>query len=446
MIKKRKINLITLGCPKNVVDSEVLMRQLEDQEYEFVENSDESEVAIINSCGFIQSAKQESIDTILHAARLKREGRIKKLIVMGCLSERYSKELIKEIPEVDVYIGTNKLERVLNEFGVELKYELLGERKITTPSHYAYLKISEGCDRPCSFCSIPLIRGKHFSKPIEHIVQEAKYLSSKGVKELILIAQDTTYYGLDLYGKRVLAQLLDQLSEIEGIEWIKLMYAFPHGFPLDVLDRFKANPKLCRYLDIPLQHISDSILTSMKRSSSSKETFDLIRKIRDSIPDIALRTTLIVGYPNEGEKEFEELLTFIKEMQFDRLGVFTYSQEEDTAAYLLGDPVPQSVKEARQKQILETQREISFQKNQQLIGKTMRIIIDQRNDNAAVGRTEYDAPEIDNEVSIEDAHQLSVGEFYPIEIVDADAYDMFGIVSAVDPSLRESIKNKGRGK
>ncbi len=425
--KKRKINLITLGCSKNVVDSEVLMRQLEEQEFEFIENSDKSEVTIINTCGFIQSAKQESLDTILHAASLKKEGRIKKLIVMGCLSERYSKELIKEIPEVDVYIGTNKLELVLKEFGINLKYELLGERKLTTPSHYSYLKISEGCDRPCSFCSIPIIRGKHFSKPIEQIVKEAKYLSCRGVKELILIAQDTTYYGLDLYGKRMLAPLIDQLSEIEGIEWIRLMYAFPHGFPLDVLDRFKENPKICRYLDIPLQHISDSILTSMKRSSSSKEIFDLIKKIRDSVPNIALRTTLIVGYPNEGEKEFEELLTFIKEVQFDRLGVFTYSQEEDTAAYLLGDPIPNSVKETRQKQILETQREISFQKNQQIIGKTIRIIIDQKNENAAVGRTEYDAPEIDNEVSIEGTPQLSIGEFYPIEIYDADAYDLFGI-------------------
>lgn len=434
MIKKNRVNLITLGCPKNVVDSEVLMRQMADQQYEFVENSDESEVTIINTCGFIQSAKQESIDTILQAVRLKREGRIKKLIVMGCLSERYSKELIKEIPEVDVYIGANKLERVLQEFGVDLKYGLLGERILTTPSHYAYLKISEGCDRLCSFCSIPMIRGKHYSKPMEHIIDEAKHLSSKGVKELILIAQDTTYYGLDLYGKRMLALLLDQLSEIEGIEWTRLMYAFPHGFPLDVLNKFKENPKLCHYMDIPLQHISDPILTSMRRGSSSNEIFNLLREIRANVPEIALRTTLIVGYPNEGEKEFEELLTFIKEVQFDRLGVFIYSPEEDTAAYLLGDPIPYSVKEERQKQILHTQREISFQKNQKLVGKAIRVIIDQKSGNAAVGRTEFDAPEIDNEVSVEDAQRLSVGEFYPIEIVDADAYDLFGI----DPTLKES--------
>ncbi|MBI4810463.1 MAG: 30S ribosomal protein S12 methylthiotransferase RimO [Ignavibacteriales bacterium] len=425
-LKRHKVNIITLGCPKNIVDSEVLMRQLTANNLELVANSDQSDAVIINTCGFIQSAKQESLETILHAAQLKKEGRIKELIIMGCLAERYSDELRKEIPEIDNCTGANKLDQVIHTLGGNFKYELLSERLLTTPGHYAYLKISEGCDRPCSFCSIPLIRGTHISRPIEKIVEEAQHLADSGVRELILIAQDSTYYGLDLYGRRALAQLLEQLAGISGIEWIRLMYAFPTGFPADVFEQFKNNPNLCRYLDIPFQHISDSVLTSMRRGIGSKEIRLFLDNIRTKIPNIALRTTLIVGYPNEGEKEFEELHHFVKETKFDRLGVFTYSQEEDTFAFQLGDPIPHEVKEERYKIIMETQREITFQNNQQYIGKKITVLVDHSEGSTAVGRTEYDAPEIDNEVTLHDVENLSPGHFYDVEVTDADAYDLFG--------------------
>ena len=441
-VKPQKINIITLGCPKNIVDSEVLIKQLKSNNLELVNNSDECDTLIINTCGFIQSAKQESLDTIMHAAKLKTEGRIKNLIVMGCLAERYSKEIREEIPEIDQCIGANKLDKVIQSLGFNLKYELLGERILTTPHHYTYLKISEGCDRPCSFCSIPSIRGSHKSKPIEKIIEEAKYLASLGVKELILVAQDSTYYGLDLYGKRLLGELLHKLSDIDGIEWIRLMYAFPTGFPFDILEQFKQNSKLCHYIDIPFQHVSDSVLTSMKRGIKGKEIRYLINRIRSQISDIALRSTLIVGYPNEDEKEFNELLDFVKEVEFERLGVFKYSQEEGTSAFDLGDPVPEEVKEERYNIIMETQREISLKKNQNLIGKTITVLIDQVEGDVAIGRTEYDAPEIDNEVTIHNARDISVGSFYNVEIIDADSYDLFGISANTLIDNRKSIKMK----
>jgi ribosomal protein S12 methylthiotransferase len=425
--KKDKINIITLGCSKNVVDSEVLMGHLKQSNIELSPTSDEADVAVINTCGFIEAAKQESIDTILQAVALKKEGKLKKVVVMGCLSERYAADLRKEIPEVDVYIGANKMDAVAVELGADLKKELLGERLLTTPKHFAYLKISEGCDRPCSFCSIPLMRGGHVSKPMERILLEARRLASLGVKELILIAQDSTYYGLDLYGKRVLADLLEKLSRIEGIEWIRLMYAFPTGFPVDILRQINDNSKLCKYLDMPVQHVADPVLTSMRRGITSDRLRGLIGQIRNEVPGIALRTTLIVGYPNEGDKEFEELLSFVKETQFERLGVFSYSQEDGTTAYPLGDPVPQELKDERKAIIMETQRDISLARNRTHVGTTMRVLIDSVDQGVAFGRTEFDAPEVDNEVSVTMSKECTVGQFTEVSIVDAEEYDLFAV-------------------
>ena len=422
---RKKINIITLGCSKNTVDSEVLMRQLQLNNWEMTESSDGSDIAVINTCGFIDAAKQESIDTILQAVRLKKEGRLQRVVVMGCLSERYADALKKEIPEVDAFVGANKMDQVVLELGGVLRHELLGERFLTTPRHFAYLKISEGCDRPCSFCSIPLMRGKHVSKPIERVMTEAQRLAALGVKEIVLIAQDSTYYGLDLYGKRRLAELLELLGGVEGIEWIRLMYAFPTGFPYDVLEQFSANPKLCRYLDIPVQHVSDPLLTSMRRGISSGALRRLLAEVRSAVPGIALRTTLIVGYPGEGEKEFRELLDFVGETGFDRLGVFTYSQEEGTTAYPLGDPVPAGVKESRREKIIELQKSISLEKNTTLVGKRIRVLVDEKHDGIARGRTERDAPEVDNEVLLSDAGPLRAGDFADVEIIDAAEYDLF---------------------
>ncbi|HEV8537299.1 MAG TPA: 30S ribosomal protein S12 methylthiotransferase RimO [Bacteroidota bacterium] len=424
---KQKINIITLGCSKNLVDSEDLMGQLQRNEFTITPDAEGSDVTVINTCGFIEAAKQESIDTILQAVELKKEGRIKKLIVMGCLSERYAGELRAEIPDVDEYIGANKMGQVVKALGGDDKYELLGERRLTTPRHFAYLKISEGCDRPCAFCAIPLMRGAHVSKPIERITLEARRLALLGVKELVFIAQDSTYYGLDLYGKRSLPQLLDQLEKIDGIEWIRLMYAFPTGFPEEVLERFNENTKLCRYLDIPVQHAADSVLQSMRRGITSAQLRRLLDEIRGRVPGIALRTTLIVGYPNEGEKEFEELLTFVKEVQFDRLGVFTYSQEEGTTAYPLGDPIPQAVKDERRTIVMEAQREISRQKNERMVGRNIRVLVDSREGDVVIGRTERDAPEVDNEVMVHSAANFSVGQFYEVAVVDAEDYDLFAV-------------------
>jgi ribosomal protein S12 methylthiotransferase len=426
MPRRKKIALITLGCPKNIVDSEVLLRQIEGSDYEIIDTSDGSDVVVINTCGFIESAKEESIGTIMRAVRLKEEGRIKKLIVMGCLSERYAKELKEELTEVDAFIGADKLRDVIREIDIDWKDELLGERSLTTPSHYAYLKISEGCDRPCSFCAIPKIKGIHRSVPLEQLQREAKHLAGKSVKELIIIAQDTTYYGVDLYGKRALSELLIRLADLDGIDWIRLMYAYPSGFPDDVIEILAGNRKLCRYIDIPLQHISNSVLSSMKRGVSSIEIRRLISRLRSKVPDIAIRTTFIVGYPNEGEKEFQELLRFVREVEFERVGVFTYSQEDGTGAYDLEDPVPTLIKEERYAELMELQERISLEQNRKMIGKRIRVLVDRLEEARAFGRTEYDAPEIDNEVTINNAKGAVIGSFYDVEIQRIDAYDMEG--------------------
>ncbi len=421
-----KIAVITLGCAKNVVDSEELLKQIDSGDYSIVNNPDDANVVVINTCGFINDAKSESIDTILQAAELRKSGKLDKLIVMGCLSERYKADLQKEIPEVDAFIGANKIDVVTNELGINFKYELLGERRLTTPSHYAYLKISEGCDNPCSFCSIPIMRGKHISKPIERVLKEAERLTALGVKELILIAQDTTYYGLDIYRKRSLKELLERLSNIDGVEWIRLMYAYPAKFPTDILDLFVGNDKLCKYIDIPIQHISDKVLKSMRRGISSSETRKLLEKIRSKVPKVVLRTSLIVGYPTEGEKEFDELVDFVEEFEFDRLGVFSYSQEENTIAEALGDPVPDEIKEARKNRIMEIQSEISFKKNRQLVGSEIKVIVDSKTASAAYCRSQFDAPEVDNEIIVEPSAHLKIGNFYKVTIVDNFEYDLFG--------------------
>ncbi|MEK6565495.1 MAG: 30S ribosomal protein S12 methylthiotransferase RimO [Bacteroidota bacterium] len=423
--KGQKISVITLGCAKNVVDSEVLLGQLKLANAIVVDDVRHADVAVINTCGFIDTAKQESIDAIIEAVELKNKGRLKRVVVMGCLSERYSKELAIEIPDVDAYVGSNKIAEVLVELGVDFKRELLGERSLTTPSHFAYLKISEGCDHPCSFCAIPLMRGLHRSKPLEEVLSEARSLASRGVKELIVIAQDSTYYGIDLYGKRRLPELLGELSSVDGIEWIRLMYAYPSKFPLEVLDAMQENPKICRYLDMPVQHASDDVLKSMRRGITNRATRELIATIKTRIPDIAMRTTLIVGYPNETEKDFDVLYDFVKNMQFHRLGVFTYSQEDGTSAHILGDPVSADVKEERKKAIMELQMEISEKRNKSLMGKKLRILVDRIEGGYAVGRTEWDAPEIDQEVFVRNNRNFVVGNFSDVRIVDAVEYDLY---------------------
>ncbi len=427
MIKKEKIHVLTLGCEKNTVDSEVLMNQLKLNEMELTTDPNKADTLIINTCGFIQDAKNESIETILRAVERKRHGKLGKVVVMGCLSERYGSELQKEIPEVDLFIGANKMDKVVRALGGEYKYELLGERVLTTPKHFSYLKISEGCDRPCAFCAIPIMRGKHQSRPIEQLVNEAHALSTKGVKELILIAQESTYYGLDLYGKRLLAQLLEKLGNVRGIEWLRLMYAYPSQFPLDILDVFQTTPTLCKYLDMPVQHVSDSVLKSMQRGITERATRKLIDTIREKVPGIALRTTIIVGYPNETEKDFNDLVSFVDEVQFDRLGVFTYSQEEDTGAFPLGDPIPNEVKEERKRIIMELQRDISKHKNEEYVGKTVRVLVDEKEGDVSICRTERDAPEIDNSVMVHSSEDFKIGQFYEVEVTDSEEYDLFAI-------------------
>lgn len=424
----KKLSILTLGCAKNTVDSEELLKQIENTKYKIVENPQKADVLIINTCGFIEDAKEESLDAIFEAVELKRAGKLSKIIVMGCLSERYKDELAKEIPEVDKFIGANKIDCVTEELGIKYKYELLGERHLTTPKHYAYLKISEGCNNPCSFCAIPLMRGKYKSKPIERIILEAQRLAALGVKELIVIAQDTTYYGLDLYGKRRLPELLNKISEIKGIEWIRLMYTYPSKFPEELIYTFE-NDKICKYIDIPLQHISDKILKSMRRGISSKYTKKLIEMIRKKIPNIAIRTSLIVGYPLETEKEFKELEKFVKEMEFERLGVFTYSMEEDTYAEKYGDPVPKDVKEERKNQLMAIQQEISLKKNSKFVGKNLKVLVDSRSKTSSFARSEFDAPEIDNEIIIESKNQLKIGNFYEVQIVDYLEYDLIAKLS-----------------
>ena len=425
-IKKNTINVVTLGCSKNVYDSEVLMGQLKAGGKNVV-HEQEGNIVVINTCGFINNAKEESINTILEYVQQKEAGLIDKVFVMGCLSERYKPDLEKEIPDVDQYFGTSELPALLKVLGADYKHELIGERLTTTPKNYAYLKISEGCDRPCSFCAIPLMRGAHISTPIEALVTEAEKLAAKGVKELILIAQDITYYGLDLYKKRALADLLRALVKVEGIEWIRIHYAFPTGFPMDVIEVMKEEPKICNYLDIPLQHISDPILASMKRGTTQEKTTKLLKKFREAMPEMAIRTTLIVGYPGETQADFEALKSFVKEMRFDRLGCFTYSHEENTTAYDLEDNVPEEVKLARANEIMEIQSQISWELNQQKIGKAFRCLIDRKEGNYFVGRTEYDSPDVDNEVLIDaKKHYVKTGDFVEVKIIDATDYDLYG--------------------
>ncbi|MDC6364309.1 MULTISPECIES: 30S ribosomal protein S12 methylthiotransferase RimO [Flavobacteriaceae] len=426
-LKKNKINVVTLGCSKNVYDSEVLMGQLRANNKEVV-HEEEGNVVVINTCGFIANAKEESVNTILEYVQKKEAGAVDKVFVTGCLSERYKPDLEKEIPNVDEYFGTSDLPNLLKALGADYKHELLGERLTTTPKNYAYLKIAEGCDRPCSFCAIPLMRGKHKSTPIEALVTEAEKLAANGVKELILIAQDLTYYGLDLYKKRNLAELLRALVEVEGIEWIRLHYAFPTGFPMDVLEVMRNEPKICNYIDIPLQHISDSVLKSMRRGTTQGKTTKLLQDFREAVPGMTIRTTLIVGYPGETEADFETLKNWVKEMRFERLGCFTYSHEENTHAYTLEDDVPEEIKQQRANEIMEIQSQISWELNQEKIGKTFRCIIDRKEGNYFVGRTEHDSPDVDNEVLIDATkYYVKVGEFVDVEIADASDFDLYGI-------------------
>ena len=426
---KNKINVITLGCSKNTYDSEVLMGQLKSNNKNVV-HEEEGNIVVINTCGFIDNAKQQSIDTILENVKKKNEGLIDKVFVTGCLSERYKPDLKKEIPDVDEYFGTTEMPSLLKHLGADYKHELIGERLLTTPKNYAYLKISEGCDRPCSFCAIPLMRGKHKSVSIEDLVSQAKILAEKGIKELILIAQDSTYYGIDLYGTRSLSKLLKELIKVDGIEWIRLHYAFPNGFPVDVLEVINSEPKICNYIDIPLQHISNKILKSMKRGASMEKINDLLQMFRDKVPEIAIRTTLIVGYPGETNEDYELLKEWVKNTKFDRLGCFTYSHEENTGAYKLIDDVPQKIKNERLNEIMEIQSQISWELNQKKIGKKFKVLIDRKRGNYYVGRTQYDSPDVDNEVLIQaETNFLRVGEFVDVKIIEASDFDLYAEVS-----------------
>lgn len=428
MKKREKVSVITLGCSKNTVDSERLMRQIQLNDIPMIDDPNKADTVIINTCGFIEAAKEESINTILQAVALKNSGKLKKLIVAGCLSERYMNDLKNEIPEVDVYFGTEKYEEIIKELGGKFKYELLGERLLSTPSHTAYLKISEGCDHPCSFCAIPLMRGKHHSKPLESLIEEAEFLASNGTKELILIAQDTTDYGKDIYGKKNLSELLSRLSDLKKIEWIRLMYAYPSHFPDDVIEVIANNPKILKYVDIPLQHISDDVLKSMRRGVTSKQTYNLLYKLRKTIPDITLRTTFIVGYPNETEKDFEQLVDFVKEIKFDRVGTFTFSVEENTSSFILGDPISREEKERRKETLMEVQSQISLEKNQSFVGKTLKVLLESKESEYYVGRSYRDAPEVDGEVLFKSDKKLKSGNFYDVKITDYDEYDLFGEV------------------
>ncbi len=430
--KKTKVNIVTLGCSKNQVDSEVLLTQLRGNGIDAVHEStsDDNRVVVINTCGFIDNAKEESINTILRYVDAKKEGIVEKVYVTGCLSQRYQGELKEEIPQVDAWFGTRDLSRLLKQFNADYKQELVGERILTNPGHYAYLKISEGCDRPCSFCAIPLMRGGHVSRPMEELVKEAANLARQGTRELLLIAQDSTYYGLDLYKKRNLAELLRRLSDVEGIEWIRLHYAFPAGFPMDVLDVMAERPNICRYLDIPLQHGSTNMLKIMRRGITREKTEELLATIRGKVPGIAIRTTLIAGHPGETKADFEEMMGFVERSRFDRLGVFTYSHEENTHAYTLKDNVPAKVKQERMESIMELQQGISLELNQAKIGKTFQVLIDRMEGGHYVGRTEFDSPEVDNEVIVTSAEYLRQGDFHPVRITAASEFDLSGEATA----------------
>jgi len=430
-LKKNKVNVVTLGCSKNLFDSEVLMAQLKgnDFEVEHESQSEDSEIVIINTCGFIDSAKQESIDTILGFADAKKAGLVDKVYVTGCLSQRYKDDLEAEIPEVDAFFGTKELPHLLKTLNADYKHELIGERLLTTPTHYAYFKIAEGCDRPCSFCAIPIMRGGHKSTPMEDLVEQAKGLAAKGVKELMLIAQDLTYYGLDLYKKRALAELVDKIADVEGIEWIKLHYAFPNNFPMDVLDVMNKRDNVCNYLDIPLQHGSTKMLKAMRRGITRDKTEQLIKDLRAKVPGIALRTTLISGYPGETEEDFQEMYDFVERSRFERLGIFTYSHEENTHAYNFDDDVSEELKKERADKIMELQSQISYELNQERIGDTYKVLFDKVEGDYFVGRTEFDSPDVDNEVLVrKDEFFVRLGDFAMVEITKADHYDLYGKV------------------
>ena len=428
-IRQDKVNVITLGCSKNLVDSENLITQLRGNDYEVVHDSNEEDanIVIVNTCGFIDLAKEESVNTILQYAAVKNEGGIDKLYVTGCLSERYKNDLEKEIPEVDAYFGTLELPGLLAKLNADYKHELIGERITTTPRHYAYLKISEGCNRTCAFCAIPLMRGKHISQPIEALVREAENLARTGVKEIMLIAQELTYYGLDIYKKRTLPELLRALSEVDGIEWIRLHYAYPSKFPTEIFEVMAELPKVCNYLDMPLQHASDGVLQRMRRQITRRETTELIRLAREKVPDIAIRTTLLVGFPGETEEEFAELCSFVEEMQFERVGVFQYSHEENTLAYELEDDIPDEVKAARANRVMAIQQDISAQKNEAKVGQRLRVLFDRKEGGYFVGRTEADSPEVDNEVLVPASDNYArIGDFAEVEITEATEYDLYG--------------------
>jgi ribosomal protein S12 methylthiotransferase len=428
--QKDLISVITLGCSKNTVDSERLMNQIRLNNLTLTEDPGQAETVIINTCGFIEAAKQESINTILKAVSLKEKGKLKKVIVAGCLSGRYMNDLRNEIPEVDAYFGTEKYDDILHELGGELKYELLGERLLSLPSHTAYLKISEGCDHPCSFCAIPLMRGKHKSKSIDELVHEAEFLAGNNTKEIVLIAQDTTDYGKDIYGKKMIADLINNLSGIKGIEWIRLMYAYPSQFPDELIDVLAENPKVCKYVDIPLQHISDNILKSMRRGVTAKRTRELLLKLRERIPGITLRTTFIVGYPNETGKEFTELCEFVREAEFDRIGTFTFSQEENTSSFILGDPVPEQVKSERRDILMEIQKDISLKINEGFVGRKLKVLLEGKEGDYYIGRSYRDAPEVDGEILIpSEGIKLNPGEFYSVDVFDFNEYDLYANIS-----------------
>ncbi|MFT6807723.1 MAG: ribosomal protein S12 methylthiotransferase [Saprospiraceae bacterium] len=425
---KDKVEVITLGCSKNLVDSENIVTQLKGNDIQAYHEHEEKEpnIVIVNTCGFIDLAKEESVDTILQNVERKKAGEIEKLYVTGCLSQRYKDDLERDIPEVDAYFGTMDMPALLARFNADYKHELIGERKISTLPHYAYLKISEGCNRTCSFCAIPLMRGKHISRSIDSLVGEAKKLAKYGTKELMLIAQELTYYGLDLYKKRALSELLHALSEVEGIEWIRLHYAYPTKFPRDILDAMAALPKVCNYLDIPLQHANDAVLDRMRRHITQAEMRDLLTYTKEVVPDIAIRTTMLVGFPGETEAEFKDMCDFVKDMRFERLGVFQYSHEEDTSAHLLEDDVAPELKAERATRLMDIQREISMEKNQSLIGRNLKVLIDRKEGGYFVGRTEYDSPEVDNEVLIEAAENyVRIGDFTDVKVIDAEEFDLY---------------------
>jgi ribosomal protein S12 methylthiotransferase len=428
-LRKNKVNVVTLGCSKNIYDSEVLMGQLKANNFEVEHESkhDDSEIVIINTCGFIDNAKEESVNTILRYAEAKNRGQVDKVYVTGCLSERYKPELELEIPEVDAWFGTRDLPRLLKTLKADYKHELVGERLLTTPAHYAYFKISEGCDRPCSFCAIPLMRGNHLSIPMEQLEAQARQLAKNGTKELLLIAQDSTYYGLDLYKDRKLAELLNRLSDINGIEWIRLHYAFPSGFPMDVLDVMREKENICKYIDMPLQHISDSMLKSMRRGTTKQKSIDLVNMIRDKVPGIAIRTSLIAGYPGETEKDHEEMLQWVSDSRFERLGVFTYSHEENTHAHLLEDNLPAEIKQERADAVMDLQQGISASLNQEKVGNTYKVLFDRKEGPYFIGRTEFDSPEVDNEVLVNAAdNYVRIGDFAQVKIDRAEEFDLFG--------------------